>query len=943
MKTVDAVVIGSGFGGSVAACRLAQAGFDVCLLERGRRYAAADFPRPPVPGYPAERSTANLSWETDGGLFETRDLGGMQVVQAAGYGGGSLIYANVHMRAPARAFGSDGPWPADGPDPIDHRTLDPYYRLAASMLEVSPAPEDGPRAAYMAEQARRLGRDTRHLRPNLAINFTGDTPLPEIIDPREAPPDDPDQPAPTRQPLRPARGRYNRFGRAQGRCVQCAHCDLGCRYHAKNTLDLNYLTVAAGHGATVRTEAEVRTITRTDCGYRVDYWDRRFGAERSIDAAHVFVCAGAVNTTELLLRNWEGITDAPRPDALGRRFSGNGDSIGIVFGTSERAYAERGPVITSTLVYDRRAGDADDGFCLIQDAGLPGALLPLLDVLGYTPPHRGPQKRSAKRGLGWLLALAEDPDAPPPDPRAARRPPILPPLVGRLADRLRLLRRDGVIRSADMIGGLVTDSRLVRALGGRLIGDATRRTLTGLTDPARLIEMIGHFVGDFDGSTDRRALLLGMGLDPVFGRLHLDEDGGLWATRGAAGAHRIYQLQERLMYDFARTAGGRLRVNPFWGVLRRPITVHPMGGCPMGKAIRGEGEPDGVVDRYGEAYAAPGLYVLDAAAFPGAVGANPSATILAVAERNIERFIRRRGAERGDDRARWSAPERADCAAPPEPLYAITEAPGDPCPAPRTAAVGIEFRERLEGYLDTTSTPDVAVPFAGDGPTLDCLDGERRGLAFGSARRIILDLTCRTADLDGFLGSPDHPLTVSGTASIGDEPDDCPVDGVLKLMAPGGPKTRYLEYDLTLRGRRVRRLFGRKPVRDDPGFDLIRDLTTVYCALADFDAAPTDPGPDDPPPGPPIGPVWPARLGVLRVHLADFAHTQLPSIRIIGGPYADAPEDSDERLLVETWYTARFGRFFFGETLRIYGERLFALVDPGTRRPFGPRRPERRR
>ena len=93
----DAVVIGTGFGGAVTACRLAQAGKNVCILERGRRYGRGDFPRP------AERAdhlpdTARWAWALDHGLFDAKDLQGALAVQAAGYGGGSLIYANVHLR-----------------------------------------------------------------------------------------------------------------------------------------------------------------------------------------------------------------------------------------------------------------------------------------------------------------------------------------------------------------------------------------------------------------------------------------------------------------------------------------------------------------------------------------------------------------------------------------------------------------------------------------------------------------------------------------------------------------------------------------------------------------------------------------------------------------------------------------------------------------------------
>src|SRR5262245_14328896 len=107
----EAVVVGSGFGGAVTACRLAQAGFDVCVLERGRRYEAGDFPTVPLGrrnetdaeaeqpgGFDPPRDFSRWLWPIDQGIWDIRDLGELVGFQAAGYGGGSLVYANVHLR-----------------------------------------------------------------------------------------------------------------------------------------------------------------------------------------------------------------------------------------------------------------------------------------------------------------------------------------------------------------------------------------------------------------------------------------------------------------------------------------------------------------------------------------------------------------------------------------------------------------------------------------------------------------------------------------------------------------------------------------------------------------------------------------------------------------------------------------------------------------------------
>jgi cholesterol oxidase len=99
----DALVIGGGFSGAVAACRLAQAGVDVAVLERGRRWPPGRFPRD------LSRLDDGWLWVCEHGLYDIKPLNDILAVQAAGYGGGSLVYANVAMRPPAEVF--DHAWP----------------------------------------------------------------------------------------------------------------------------------------------------------------------------------------------------------------------------------------------------------------------------------------------------------------------------------------------------------------------------------------------------------------------------------------------------------------------------------------------------------------------------------------------------------------------------------------------------------------------------------------------------------------------------------------------------------------------------------------------------------------------------------------------------------------------------------------------------------------
>src|SRR5687767_5497325 len=119
-RAYDAVIVGSGFGGGITACRLAEAGWKVCVLERGRRFGRGDFPDRP-------EQAPRLFWHphhNPGGLFDLRLMKDVAVLTGAGVGGGSLVYASVHLRAPEEVFESG--WP----EGITRSALDPYYERA---------------------------------------------------------------------------------------------------------------------------------------------------------------------------------------------------------------------------------------------------------------------------------------------------------------------------------------------------------------------------------------------------------------------------------------------------------------------------------------------------------------------------------------------------------------------------------------------------------------------------------------------------------------------------------------------------------------------------------------------------------------------------------------------------------------------------------------------
>jgi cholesterol oxidase len=305
----DAVVVGSGFGGSIAALRLAEAGKSVCLLERGRRYGLNEFPRDVTDvdtllwDYPRRRLSL--------GLYDARFLSGIGVVTASGVGGGSLVYASIHIRPDASVFDGRG-WPRS----IDRAVLEPYYDRVATMLEVAPVPDAVrlPKRDALRSAAAMVGRDV--FDPDQAVAWT------------EA----------------PSGGREA--------CRLCAECEFGCQYGAKHTLDLTYLARAEELGAVVRPRAHVSHVASVRDGYSVHYRDLRDGTARSVGSRRVVLSAGTLGTTEILLRSRDLAGTLPElSPALGEGFSGNGDFLGTVQNSRVDLAPWRGPDVTSVVRY----------------------------------------------------------------------------------------------------------------------------------------------------------------------------------------------------------------------------------------------------------------------------------------------------------------------------------------------------------------------------------------------------------------------------------------------------------------------------------------------------------------------------------------------------------------------------------------------------------------
>ena len=354
----DVVVVGSGYGGGVAASRLARAGKRVAVLERGREFLTGEFPS----RFPDLRSQLQLTGKrlrmgSPTGLYDVRFGEDMHVLIGCGLGGGSLINAGVALRLDDRVL-HDRRWP-------DEVARDGWlaegYARATRWLRPSLDPTAAERRKYQALDRASVALGKAPVRAPVVVGFAATV---------------------------------NPAGVAQPACTRCGDCCGGCNTGAKNTVALTYLPDAVRHGAEIFTHAKASHLTvAPGGGWRV-HFDRQdgTGARSSITcvtADIVVLAAGTLGSTEILLRSRE--RGLPLSDRLGRNFSANGDII--AFG-----YGAKLPVNAIGVGHPPKVDGLDVGACVsgqieivdehdlaksltIQEGVLPSALAPLLPAL----------------------------------------------------------------------------------------------------------------------------------------------------------------------------------------------------------------------------------------------------------------------------------------------------------------------------------------------------------------------------------------------------------------------------------------------------------------------------------------------------------------------------------------------------------------------------------
>jgi cholesterol oxidase len=548
-RTFDAVVIGSGFGGAVTACRLAEKGYSVLVLERGHRWGprkgvrdesnqAGDRTDPEVMPFPRRGSDAWL-WdhrhpERATGWIDFRAFPFMGVAQGAGVGGGSLIYSSVLLEADAQSFANG--WPEE----IHANELARYYKKVGDMLEGRTVPQTQQSALVklLQEAGEKNQWGARYRPSDLAVRFSDDFSY-----------DSSQRPGVTGS-IR----KLNMHGAWQGTCTALGTCNIGCELGARNTLDKNYLFVAEAHNAEIWPRHLVRSIEpEPSGGYRV-HFDRiengRF-APGSVVGRLVVLAAGSLGSTELLLRCKEQYRTLPRlSDFLGKNWSSNGDFL------------------TSAFYFFRRP--------LFPGRGVPFA--------------------------GSLNFLDGDPAAagrPGPPPRFNIEDGGFPYQGARTLIRNLAMNRSPDVRMRHKAFHLV-----VGVLGALYSAVHSLAKLPVLKYLRPVIEWLDP--------VNRMMPWVSQGQDAADGTLRL-KDGELFLDwppkRSEPVINAIYATQKKL----ARSTGGWVLPSIGWTRFRSLVTPHPLGGCNMGdSAANGVVDHKGQVFNYPRLYVADGAIVPEA-------------------------------------------------------------------------------------------------------------------------------------------------------------------------------------------------------------------------------------------------------------------------------------------------------------------------------------------
>ena len=578
----DAIVIGTGFGGTIAATRLAAKGKKVFMLERGTWWItpakigkAPPSNRKPIPIWAKEQQPPHpvQHWTRPNhreglldffaairnrlnkdGLYQYSMFKQADILTASGVGGGSLIYSNVTNRPQAEVLQGIGLNLGDAEFQAAYKWMEDYRGKLNHIVTKIPLPgRDVTNLTtddYLYLDRARVLRDAAKIsEQKLGIQLPWrplDLSLIEYDPHRGAESD---------------AAKVGTFCQREGRCI------LGCLPSARHTFSKTLYTKLLSDptkGVTLSPMSEVREIRQVPGGYEVSYRDHRDDTKKTVTAPLVFLAGGTLGTTEILLRSRDR-GGLKLTDKLGTHFSTNGDFGAFVVGTAKPVHSTVGPINSCQV-----STKIDGLHIKVEDSAIPEMFAAIasttLNVLDNFA-----QREILKARMKFAFTNKALPD--------------LRDFFPRLPDTYD---PDSYQTEAEMVSNIFFFNV--------------------------------------------------MGQDDASGKFTLKNDSLDLNWDKKIGETPIFQKIEVLLKSLSESMGGRYVPFPLWKGLgnKKLIITHPLGGCPIAQTSF-----DGVVDELGRVFdgskpkgstdVLPGLYVVDGSAIPGAVATNPTLTIAAQA------------------------------------------------------------------------------------------------------------------------------------------------------------------------------------------------------------------------------------------------------------------------------------------------------------------------